>query len=435
MMYNKTSDNNYLSSARLIGDAFVFAQNHDRKFHDGRLRNSYMCGDIKHWDTTARMPGWWDYIADSWFEDQSCVSTSTGNMAWAGLALTSLFETTNDNQYLNAAKTIADWCIDSTGTNKGFTGGYEGFDNNQTKVTWKSTEHNLDLYALFQRLYQHTTDNKYYNAAINADSLVKSMWDTINQIFWTGTGNDGITINQNVIPLDIQAWYSMAYKDSTSYYSNCINWVNPNCYLSNYNSPYYSQSLNGFDFDTDKDGIWFEGTAQAAIAFTMKNNSNFANSLISNIEYVQTHHNNPHYYNYNNKGIVAADHNNTSTGFNWNYHNRLHIGATSWYVLAKLKGNPYYNYFTQDGVFVNNFYDKLIIYPNPVKEQITVDVQKNFPLKNTVINIYNIDGRQVYKQFVKQEKTTINIGFLQKGIYVIKVTDDKKAMHSKFVKE
>ena len=342
MMFKKTNDSSYLFSANLIGDAFIFAQNHDRKFHDGRLRNSYMCGDIKHWDNTARMPGWWDYVANKWFEDQTCLSTSTGNMAWAGLALTTLYEATNATQYLTAAKTIADWCINNTGSNKGFTGGYEDYDSIQKKVTWKSTEHNMDLYALFKRLYYITIDNKYNNAALSADNLVKSMWDSINHIFWTGTINDGITPNKSVIPLDIQAWYLMAYKDSTSNYSNCINWVNPNCYLSNFKSPNYSKNLNGFDFNTDKDGIWFEGTAQVALAFSMKGNYILADSLLLSIEYIQSHNNNKHFYNVNNKGIVAADHNNTSTGFNWNYHNRLHIGATCWYIIAKLKKNPYY---------------------------------------------------------------------------------------------
>ena len=53
-----------------------------------------------------------------------------------------------------------------------------------------------------------------------------TMWNSESKHFWTGTlpgGKD--SINRSVIPLDIQAWYIMAFKDSTSEYSGGMNWA------------------------------------------------------------------------------------------------------------------------------------------------------------------------------------------------------------------
>ena len=41
--------------ARRIGDALIYAQNHDRFWHDGRLRNAYLAGPVE--DGAAKLPG------------------------------------------------------------------------------------------------------------------------------------------------------------------------------------------------------------------------------------------------------------------------------------------------------------------------------------------------------------------------------------------
>ena len=84
-----------MGRARTIADAMVYAQLNDRFFSDGRLRNAYQGGDIAlppGWTpnnrlNTVRMPGWYDVGRSAWFEDESQVSTTTGNVAWAMLSL------------------------------------------------------------------------------------------------------------------------------------------------------------------------------------------------------------------------------------------------------------------------------------------------------------------------------------------------------------
>lgn len=423
MLFNQEGTIGYLNDAKLVGDAFIYAMNHDRHFTDGRLRNSYMCGDLIHWNNTARIPGWWDYSVNTWFEDPGCVSTSTGNMAWAGIALTSLYQATLDNQYLNAAEAIADWCIDNTNSAFGFTGGFEGFDDAQTKVTWKSTEHNIDLYALFTRLFTITGLAKYDLAAQNAATFVQTMWVPAENHFWTGTDSTGINPNTSNIPLDIHAWYIMAFQDSTTNYSNGMNWAYQNCFLSNYQSINYPIPLIGFDFNPDKDGIWLEGSAQAALANSMKGNVNLYDSLLMSIEYVQSHHNHPHFYSFNHKGIVSADHDNTSTGFEWSYHNRLHIGATCWYILAKLKKNPYYYSGIVSVKNLTTHDNWLIIYPNPTNNKLTIEVRK--PVNSIGIVISDIRGNIVRETNGTNYREHIDVSNLSRGIYFIRVFYDK----------
>ncbi|MFC2100963.1 T9SS type A sorting domain-containing protein [Bacteroidota bacterium] len=406
----------YIENAKKVGDALIYAIHHDRFFNDYRLRNAYMSGEMIHYDSTVRMPGWWDEDSASWYEDIQLVSTSTGNMAWAGIALTSLYEVTMESQYLNASELIANWCIDSTGTSFGFTGGFEGWGPiGQTKLTWKSTEHNIDLYALFKRLFYLTNDSSYFYSYLNAGNFVISMWDSTGGHFWTGTDNTGVTINTTVVPLDIQAWYIMAFKDTASSYINGINWGNQNCYLANYNSQNYSGSISGFDFNNDKDGIWYEGSAQAVLANKMIGNHNFTDSILTNIKYIQENHLNPKFYNCNSKGIVAADHNNISTGFDWEYHNRLHIGATCWYIFAVIGFNPYYYEGLITGIdnnentptrITNNLFES---YPNPFTQLITInyDLKKASYVEIKIISLVGKEIRLLVSQFESEGKKSI----------------------------
>jgi len=445
MLFDEMSDSSFLDNAKLIGNALVYAMNNDRFYHDRRLRNSYMCGDLKHWDSihSARIPGWWDNDSLIWFEDMSCASTSTGNVAWAGLALTSLYEATLDTIYLEAAKDLADWCLINTmDTTLGFTGGFEGWEPNPVKVPWKSTEHNLDLYPLFMRLDSITNDTVYNDAAISAKYFVISMWDTAGRHFWTGTDNFGNTnTNPLQVPLDIQAWYIMAFRDVVTNLSDGINWANSNCYLANYQSPNYPFVLNGFDFNSDKDGVWMEGTSMAALANSMKhNNPAYSDSVLACIGLVQDQHNNPVFYNMNYKGIVAADHNNTTTGFTWNYHNRLHIGATCWYIMARLKRNPFYykTYSVGKKEITNKDSDCLFsVYPNPAKKYITINVntkdsQKTSSLK---ISLYNIQGKCLFTRDLVNTTTVLNITSIPKGIYFLKLNTEQGFFVRKFLKE
>jgi len=335
---------NDVTRAGFIADAFVYAIDNDRFFTDGRLRNTYQGGDLilpPGWipngrENTVRMTGWWDPNYSTWYEDKGFVGTSTGNLAWAMIALLSYYERVNDSNYLEAAKVLGEWIEANTGDTNGvggYTGGYEGWEatsNNpqgQTKLTWKSTEHNIDVYAAFMRLHELTGEPNWLNGALHAQTFVEAMWDANEGHFWTGTLNDGITINKTNIPLDIQAWAVMAMDG----YNSALSWAESNCYTE-------ADGFKGFDFNNDRDGIWFEGTAQMAVAYLINEEPNKAAFYLSELRKAQESA-----ANNNGKGIVSASHDSVTTGFDWEYFNRLHIGATAWYIFAEMKYNPFWS--------------------------------------------------------------------------------------------
>ena len=333
-----------LFRARLIGDALVYALDHDRFFTDGRLRNAYQGGDLflpPGWEPhgrkgTVRMPGRWDETGKHWREDRYAVSTHTGNMAWAMIALLSLYEKTQEPRYLNAAIRMGEWieenCRDSRGAG-GYTGGYKGWEateNNptgQTKLNWKSTEHNIDIFVAFERLYRLTGEEKWHERALYAKRFVEAMWDESEGHFWTGTEEDGVSINRQTVPVDIQAWSVLALGER---YKASLDWAKEHLALR-------SDGFEGFDFDNDTDGIWFEGTAQMVLALKMVDDPE-AESFLRELERAQQEAPRA-----NGLGLVAASHDGISTGFDWPYYARLHVGATAWFIFAELGYNPYWN--------------------------------------------------------------------------------------------
>ncbi len=316
-----------MSRAKILCDALILCQNHDQDFDDGRIRDGYWASDLRGpsgKNSSIKSPG-----------------SGTGNMAWTIIALIRYYEVTGNKTYLNSAERLGNWiynnCYDIRGAG-GYTGGYEdrNFDWELEKIEWKSTEHNIDVYVAFRELYEATSNSIWRNRAIHAKKFVESLWNESEGHFWTGTTNDGVTINKDVRPLDVNTWALMALARINK--SAINNWIETDCQVN-------CCGFEGFDFNDDKDGIWFEGTAQMCIAYQIKNETNKSEEFIKEIRRAQTSANNN-----NGKGIVAACHNNVSTGFGWDYPNALHIGATAWYIFAERKLNPYWGISTSDTI-------------------------------------------------------------------------------------
>jgi hypothetical protein len=256
-------------------------------------------------------------------------------MAWAIIALISYYERAGENKYLEAAKTLGEWIETETRDERGdggYTGGYDGWESTsnhpegQTKILWKSTENNIHVYVAFMRMYKATKDIKWKIRALYAKNFVKSMWNGSEGHFWTGTLEDGVSINTGNIPVDIQAWAVMAMCG----YQTALNWAENNCYTE-------TDGFKGFDFNNDLDGVWFEGTAHMAIAYQVNDEINKSDVYIIELRKAQNFATNT-----NGKGIVAASHDGVTTGFGWEYFSRLHIGATAWYIFAEMKNNPFW---------------------------------------------------------------------------------------------
>ncbi len=82
----------------------------------------------------------------------------------------------------------------------------------------------------------------------------------------------------------------------------------------------------------------------------------------------------------------------------------------------------------------NNFLS-LYISPNPATNSLTLNLSQLKNFQNTTVSIYDIQGKQLFQQNIKQAQTEIDIAAFTKGIYIIKVYNDSNTMQSKFIKE
>jgi hypothetical protein len=323
--------------AKQIADAIVFASNNDRYYTDGRLRNAYANGDPQTYsgwhsvisDEMSQNSGFWDAEQGAWFEDYYAVSTSTGNIAWAIIALNEAHRSFPDgDKYLNTAKRLGDFVLAQKSETGGFTAGYEDWERQEFAVTYKSTEHNIDLISAFGQLGKLTGDEKYTAAAAHAKAFVMSMYDPDIHLFYTGTTTDGITPNKDVLPLDCNTWAILALGED---------FADGKAVLAEVEKQFSVDG--GYDFNTDKDGVWFEGTAQVALAYKAIGDDAKYSEILSFLESKKSA----------NGSITAADRDYVTTGFTvsgmgdmpWNYARREHLGATAWLAFAELGVNPF----------------------------------------------------------------------------------------------
>lgn len=88
--------------------------------------------------------------------------------------------------------------------------------------------------------------------------------------------------------------------------------------------------------------------------------------------------------------------------------------------------------FASSSIDFLDFNNIVKIFPTPANERITISF--NYP-HNFSLSIYNIIGTLILQQELIDEKTTISIGSLSKGIYVIKLTGSDCSIQRKFIKE
>ena len=351
-----------LRRARRIGDAFVYAASHDRTYNDNRacnqpvspltpdgarLRTAYAAGDIAlppGWvplgrEDTVPIPGFYAEATKKFYEVEQ-QALDTGNNAWALIALASLYKRTHEGSYRDMACRLGNLLHafrDDDGPYGGFTGGIDGPESALPKLRpWASTEHNLDLVAAFTLLFEITGDTRWRDDAEHARRFVEGMWDDSRDCYLAGTTTpDARNTNAGQLPLDVQAWsvLSLGLARAHAGVLQCAEkWHRAS-----------SDGFTGFDFNEDRDGVWFEGTAQMAVAYAAAGRRSEAEVYLTQLRSAQLSASFG-----DGEGIPASSHDGLSTGFTtaggdpFKYFRRLHIGATAWNVFAQLRFNPYY---------------------------------------------------------------------------------------------
>ena len=333
-----------LRRAKLIGDAFVQAANHDRTYVDGRFRTAYMPGDIvlpPGWLAngkvgTVPVPGFYLENPPRWYEVEN-VNVDTGNNAWAMIALLALYRQFADTNYLVAAENVGQFILTmrvDTAAYPGFLGGILNAETTPTNRTYKSTEHNLDTYAAFTVLHQITGQTQWLSGALSASNFVESMWETNRGCYLAGT-TGGVPDSRNQasgqLPLDTQTWTILAIPGTLTRHPHLFDAL----------EQYHRNQHDGFDgedFNDDLDGVWFEGTGQTAVDYASVGNSQRMDQLRSTLQTAQQI---PPPYG-DGMGTPATSHDGVTSGFGFDLFRRPHVGATSWNIFAQKGFNPFY---------------------------------------------------------------------------------------------
>jgi hypothetical protein len=302
------------SRAAVIGNALLYVQANDPQ-HDGRVRAAYA-------PVPLRSP------ADVTATD---TATNTGEVAWAGQALVHLYAVTGRMAYLAGAEAIGNWvqacCYDNRGA-----GGYTGGETaGGQKIEWKSTEHNIDLYALFSLLAAETRDPAWSARAAWAKRFLAGMWDPRPGRFYVGTTSDGQTPNDSVMPEDISSWSYLALRDPS--YAAAPGWATRNLAVT-------AAGFSGVSFcRADRTGIWYEGSAHLADALEFRGepgDAALAARYLAGIYHAQARGPGT-----DGLGIIAASRNGLGDCGGGTFYTSLHTGTTAWYILAARKVNPF----------------------------------------------------------------------------------------------
>ena len=317
-------------AARQIADALAYATNHDPDYRDGRLRNAYAAGAIKHGAIT--LPGYWSTERGAWNQDAYQVGSATGNQAWAVLALLEAYRQSQEQDYLTAAQKILDWTQANTYDSQsppGFIGGFYGYPPSPQRQGWKSTEHNVDLAAAWSALDSVHASAQAASQAMIARRFVNSQWDAEQGRFLIGTLPDGHTQEREKSGLDAQIWPLIALHDRPDDWQRSLAFID-----------HAHRFADGYGFSRAPDGLWTEGTAQAAAVAQLTGASQQAQPLWAVLVAQQA----------GDGWLFATPQAQISTGLaigpastsnDFFYYHLPHLGATAWAAIAATGVNPF----------------------------------------------------------------------------------------------
>ncbi|MGY3172264.1 hypothetical protein ACVWYU_001641 [Pseudomonas sp. TE12234] len=317
-------------SARRIADALAFATLHDPEYQDGRMRNAYAAGAVG--SPSMKLPGYWSVERNAWNQDAYQVSSATGNQAWAALALLEAYRQSGEASYLEAARKVLHWSQKNTYDGQspaGFSGGYYGYFSKQIQQNWKSTEHNVDLAAAWSALDALAPNSDSAAQAQIARQFVSSQWDAGEGRFLIGTGADGRTSDRERSGLDAQIWPLIALQDPPRDWRRVFAFID-----------HAHRAGEGYGFNRDPDGLWTEGTAQAAAVARLSGLGDKAQPLWRVLLAQQA----------GNGWLYATPAPRISTGLaigpdsvtnDFFYYHLPHLGATAWAAIAATGVNPF----------------------------------------------------------------------------------------------
>jgi hypothetical protein len=302
-----------VARAQLIGESLLYVQADDPA-HDGRIRAAY---------APAPLTGPAAVRATD--------AARVGSMAWVGQALVQLYARTGANAFLSAAKSVGEWIQANAYDTRGAGGYTGGVQENGSRVMWKSTEHNIDVFSFFELLGAQTGEEVWRTRAQWARDFVASMWNAMGGFFYVGSGEDGVSVNAEVFPEDVNSWSYLALPNAE--WAASLDWERTHLSVSR-------RGFAGVSFCTgDRSGVWFEGTAHLADALELRNapgDAALAAGYLADIAHAQSSGKHT-----DGQGIIATSKDGLRTCEGERYFASLHTGATAWYLLALAGADPF----------------------------------------------------------------------------------------------
>ncbi|MFT3905125.1 MAG: hypothetical protein QM718_02300 [Steroidobacteraceae bacterium] len=313
--------------ARRVGTALLYAQEHDRYWRDGRLRNAYAAGGLA--SGAVKLGGWWSTDQQRWQEDGYQAGSDSGNQAWALLALLALADAGHP-QYLQGAVKLGSWLVtrlDARGV-AGFAGGLQGEEPQPVVQRWKSTEHNVDLAAAFTQLAQRQNDARWTQAAQQAQRFVTAMWSSRCGCFAAGTQEDGFTPNA-LRALDAQVLPLLGLPQATRRYAQALDTARNRL----------AARGGGLRYSDAPGALWTEGTAQTALLYRLMQRQSEAGSLLALLTAQRDAQG--RYYAAGPGGVATGLGLATAPQTERVYERRPHLAALAWVALAEQGWNPF----------------------------------------------------------------------------------------------
>lgn len=262
------------------------------------------------------------YADGSWNTAYYCSSKSVqesqkhvGPVLWVAMAAAYYEKKTGDTQYRAMGVKAMQWSLQFQQADGGLNGGLD-FDG--TPLTWASTEHNQDAYSVFNS-FGYTTD-----AAKAKAFLDNTVWDA-SKLRWYGGRNDARD------PMDVNSWGVAALGvTGTRDYGKSLDYV-----MANHRSTQSQRTgattvtVDAFDFNSDRNDIWFEGTGQMIVAFKIAGRTADADFFTAQLLKGQQ-----------SDGGVQYSLKGTNNGY-WTMSKLKSVAATGWLIFAIDGVNPF----------------------------------------------------------------------------------------------
>jgi hypothetical protein len=252
-------------------------------------------------------------------------------VAWAALLLLNVGVAAPSPRYTDATARLLAWTEQRTRATvdpDGYQGGWYGWDNAQAAQTWKSTEHNIDIAMAAAWAARNSSRPEQARQAGVALAFVSRMWSAAQQRFYIGTEADGATPATAGSGLDAQLWPLLAAPPGHCAWQAGLAWVERNHRFG-----------DGYGFSRQPDGIWTEGSAQAAATLVAVKGA--APEALWQLLASQRAANGLYYATPSARIATGLAIGPDSVGADFFYYRWPHLGATAWVALAATGWNPF----------------------------------------------------------------------------------------------